>query len=59
MALTVFEILTFEIYDFENLGEDHELQHLQFSRWMVNINLYKSHDTAFSLALNVFIFSHI
>ena len=54
IALTVSEILTFQICDLENLGQGHTGQHSQWSHSMANINLYKCHTTSFSLALTVF-----
>ena len=41
--LTISEIFAFEIFDHEKLGQNHEVQHSQWSHWMANINLYKSH----------------
>ena len=42
-SLTVSEILRFDKFDLANLGQSHGIQHSQWSRSIVNINLYKSH----------------
>ena len=54
IALTVSEILTFQICYFENLGQCRGVPHLQLSHSIANINLNKSHTRAFSLALTLF-----
>ena len=46
-ALTVSEILRFKIFDLKNLGQDHRVQHSQWSNSIVNINFSKSHNCAF------------
>ena len=43
IALTVSEILTFQICDLQNLGQDHEVQHSQWSDLMAKINFYNTH----------------
>ena len=43
LVLTVLEILRLEMFDFENLGQSHRVQHSQWSHSMTNINVYKSH----------------
>ena len=45
-ALTVFEMITFQIWDPENLGQGHEVKHSQWSRSMAQINLYKRSNGA-------------
>ena len=40
-------ILRFEMFDLENLGQGHRVQHSQFSHSIANINIYKSLNWAF------------
>ena len=47
VALTVSDILTFQIRDLENLFQDNEIQHLQWSQSSANMNLDKSRYGAF------------
>ena len=47
LAFTVLEIKTFQMFDLENLGS-------QCSHSMAKVNVYKSHNWAFSLAIAVF-----
>ena len=47
------------MFDLENKGHGHGLQHLQWSYSMSNIILYKSHISAFSLALTIFEILHL
>ena len=42
LALTVSEILRFQLFDLQNLGQGHQVQHS-----MANVNHYKSHCTRF------------
>ena len=42
------------MFDLEYEGHVHGVQQLQWSHLMANINLFKSHTRAFSLALTVF-----
>ena len=53
LARTVFEILTFQIFDLQNLGQGHQLHNLQWCHSVANINLYKSHSSHFTLALTI------
>ena len=39
--------LLLEKFDPENSGRSHRLQHSQWSHFMANVNLYKSHTLAF------------
>ena len=43
-----------KIFDLENKGQGHEVQQLQWSRFMENINLYKVIFEHFALVLTVF-----
>ena len=54
LAFAVYEVLTFEVFVLENLGNGHKVQHSQSSHSMANISVYKSHNWVFSLALTVF-----
>ena len=47
LALTVFEILRFEMFVDENVGQGHRVQHLQWFNLMTNINLCKSNSMHF------------
>ena len=49
LALTVSDISTFEMFDLDNLGQDHRVQHSQGCHSLANINanLHKSHSTPF------------
>ena len=48
IALTVSEILMFQMSDLENLGQDHGVQQSQWSHSIANINLYKRILTFFA-----------
>ena len=41
LAFIVFEILTFEIFDLEKVGEGHGVQHSQCRSQIVNVKIYK------------------
>ena len=41
LALTVFEILTFEIFDLEKVGQGNAVQHWQCRRQIANVEIYK------------------
>ena len=41
LALTVFEILTFEIFDLEKVGQGHRVQHWHCRRQIANVKIYK------------------
>ena len=47
LALTVSEIITIQMFDFENLDHGQGLQHSQWFHSMTNVNVYKSHNWAF------------
>ena len=51
LALAVFEIWTFQMFDFESLGQGHRIQHSQLCHSMANGNLYESQHAFFFLAL--------
>ena len=51
LALSIFEIITFQIRYLENIGQGHDIQHLQLCHSMANINLHKSHIGQFELEL--------
>ena len=40
LALTVFEILTFEIFYLEKLGQDQRVRHWQWCYYMTNVEMY-------------------
>ena len=40
-------ILTFEIFDFEKVGQGHELQHWQCRRQITSVKIYKRHFLQF------------
>ena len=44
LALTVSEVITFQMFDFENLDQGQGLQHSQWFHSMANVNVYKSHN---------------
>ena len=54
LALTVSDMLRFEMSDNENLGQSHGLQDLQWTISTANINVYKSYALEFSLTHTVF-----
>ena len=43
LALAVFEIVTFEIFDLKTVGPGHGVQHWQCRRQMANVEIYKRH----------------
>ena len=43
LALTVFEILTFEIFDLEKVGQSHGVQNWPCRRQIANVRINKSH----------------
>ena len=47
LALTIWEILTFQMFYLENLGQGHKVHHLQLCHSAVNINLYNNHSMHF------------
>ena len=53
-ALTMFEILTFQMFDLANLGQGLRAQHSQWWHSMANINLCKSHCTNFYVSSHRF-----
>ena len=42
IALTVHDMLTFQIFDIQNLGQCHRLHHWQHCHSMATINVYQS-----------------
>ena len=42
-ALTVFEILKFEMFDLEKVGQGYGVQHRQCRRQIANVKNYKRH----------------
>ena len=49
--LTVSKILTFHIFDLQEVGQDHEVKFLQLRHSMANINDYKSRAAHFLPAI--------
>ena len=43
LAITVFEILTFEIVDLEKVGQGHGVRHWQCRSQFANVQIYKRH----------------
>ena len=43
LVLTVFEILTFEIFDLEKVDQGHGVQHWQCRSQIANVKIYKRH----------------
>ena len=43
LALTVFEILTFQIFDLEKVRQGHGVQHWQCRSQIANVKMYKRH----------------
>ena len=54
LSLTISEILRFEMFDLENVGQGHLVQHSQWNHLVANINFYKSQSPHFTLVLDVF-----
>ena len=52
--LTVFEILTFETFDLEKLGQSQRVQHSQWWYSMANVEIYKCHLLQFCASLHRF-----
>ena len=46
-SITIWKILKFQICDFENFEQGHEVEHLQWTYSIANIHFYKSHNWAF------------
>ena len=42
LAVTVFEIFIFEIFDFEKVGQGHGVQHWQCRNQIANVKIYKN-----------------
>ena len=53
LSLTILEILTFYMFDLENIGQDQRVQHGYWCHLMANINVYESQNVNFVLALSV------
>ena len=43
LAVTVFEIFIFEIFDLEKVGQGHGVQHWQYRSLIANVKIYKHH----------------
>ena len=54
LALTVFEILPFEIFDIEELGQGQRVQHSQLCHSMANVEIYKYHLLQFRISFHRF-----
>ena len=50
LALIVSEILAFDIFGLEKVGQGHRVQISQWRRFMVNMKIYKSHNTHFCVS---------
>ena len=52
-SLTVSDMFTIQMFDLENVGQGHQVQHSQRCRSMANAKLYKSQIRIIMLALTV------